>query len=77
MKAWEELREWKAKAHKHLDRLWKEKIFTRSEVYEMLEIVFHKEVHIADADIKMCKEIIKKLTFLESKRKKKSITPSN
>jgi len=57
----EELRRWRIETHKHLDRLWKDKIFTRRQVYRMLETVFGKEVHIGEADINMCKNILRKL----------------
>lgn len=56
-----ELREWRRTAHLHLDRLWKDGIFTRKKVYQILKDVFHKEVHIGESNIEMCKEIIKKL----------------
>lgn len=56
-----ELRMWRIKAHEHLDRLWKDKIFKRKEVYHMLKVIFHKEVHIGESNIEMCKKIIKKL----------------
>lgn len=68
-----ELRHWKMKAHEHLDRLWKDGIFTRSEVYKMLETVFHREIHISQADIKMCKEIIRKLPIFKNKKIKHHI----
>ncbi len=56
-----ELRQWRIKTHEHLDRLWKDGIFSRKEVYAMLKTIFKKEIHIGESDIKTCKEIIKKL----------------
>lgn len=56
-----ELRRWRVEAHKHLDRLWKDKIFTRRKVYEMLKTVFSREIHVGESDIETCKEIIRKL----------------
>lgn len=56
-----ELRRWRMKAHEHLDRLWKDKIFTRKQVYQMLKEIFHREIHVGESDIKTCQEIIRKL----------------
>lgn len=55
-----ELRAWRIKAHRHIDRWWKNKIFTRKEVYNMLKIIFGREIHIGESDIKTCKDIIEK-----------------
>ena len=53
-----ELREWRIKAHKAIDGFWKSKLMSRSAVYAMLNERFGKEVHIGEADIDMCKQII-------------------
>ena len=54
-----ELRNWRIKAHSVIDPLWKSKQYTRREVYQRLSDAFGKRVHIAEADIQECKEIIR------------------
>jgi hypothetical protein len=50
-----ELRGWRIKAHDHVDQLWKTKRLT---LYRRLNDWFGKEVHIGEADIDMCRQII-------------------
>lgn len=52
------LRGWRVKAHEHIDQLWKSKRMKRSTLYRRLNDWFGKEVHVGEADIVMCKEII-------------------
>lgn len=56
-----ELRQWRIKTHKHLDRLWKDKIFSRREVYHKLKVAFGREIHVGESDIETCRAIMKKL----------------
>lgn len=53
-----ELREWRMKAHAHIDPIWKTGQLSRGMVYKMLDDYFGFEVHVGEADIKMCKKII-------------------
>jgi len=51
---------WRIKAHEAIDPIWKSRRFiTRSEVYQMLNDEFGKEIHIGESDIEQCKKIIK------------------
>ncbi len=54
-----ELRGWRKKAHAVIDPLWKTNGMKRKEVYAMLKNKFGKDIHIGEADIGLCKEIIK------------------
>ncbi len=54
-----ELRQWRIKTHRTIDGYWKSRICTRRKVYELLKLIFQKEVHVGSSDIEMCKEIIK------------------
>lgn len=53
-----ELREWRMKAHAHVDPLWRSKQMSRSAVYKMLRKAFGKEVHIGESDVEMCQRIL-------------------
>lgn len=53
-----ELRDWRMKAHNAIDPLWKSKKYSRGAVYGRLQDAFGKPVHVGEADVQMCKEII-------------------
>lgn len=53
-----ELREWRMKAHSLIDPLWKTGEMKRHEVYQMLADRFGKQIHIGEADVENCKDII-------------------
>lgn len=53
-----ELRGWRVKAHAHVDPLWRSKRLKRATLYRRLNDWFGKEVHIGEADIEMCREIV-------------------
>lgn len=53
-----ELRDWRTKAHKHIDPFWKNGDLTRAEVYNFLKKHFGREIHIGEADIETCKRIV-------------------
>lgn len=62
-----ETREWRKKAHKIFDPIWKTKIIwnhpngkvRREKAYGFLQRKLNYDVHIGESDINMCKEIIK------------------
>ncbi len=53
-----ELRQWRVKAHAHIDPLWKSGRITRKKLYKRLNGYFGREVHIGEADIRLCKAIV-------------------
>lgn len=55
-----ELREWRKKAHAHIDPLWKSGILARGQVYYRLKKALGgtKEIHVGGADIELCKKIL-------------------
>jgi hypothetical protein len=53
-----ELMQWRMKTHKVIDQLWKNGKMKRQDMYKMLSDNFGKEVHIAESDTEMCKNII-------------------
>lgn len=53
-----ELREWRTKAHAHIDPLWKEKGWSRQSVYKYLKKTFGREIHVGESDIETCKRIL-------------------
>lgn len=54
-----ELREWRKKAHFVFDPLWKDrKHKRRHQLYSEISRHFGKEIHIAESDVEMCKQII-------------------
>lgn len=57
-----ELRDWRQKAHAVFDPFWQKWGMTRDEAYEMLKTKFGREIHIGEADIQTCQQIIKALT---------------
>ena len=56
-----ETRDWRKKAHKVFDPLWKSKRMTRQKAYGVLESHFRCVVHIGESDINTCKEIVELL----------------
>ena len=53
-----ELREWRIKAHEVIDVYWKELDYTRKQVYDILREYYGCDIHVAEADIDMCKDLI-------------------
>jgi len=53
-----ELRQWRRKAHDHIDPLWQSGQMNRSEVYKWLRHELGREIHIGESDIETCKRII-------------------
>lgn len=53
-----ELREWRQKAHEHIDPLWQSGKFSRHQVYHYLRMIFGKVIHVGESDIDMCKKIL-------------------
>jgi hypothetical protein len=53
-----ELREWRQKAHKAIDPIWKNGEMTRPQVYTALQKHFGREIHVGESDIETCKLII-------------------
>jgi len=51
-------REWRQKAHKAFDPLWKSGNMSRSEAYKKLNACFNQEIHIGQAGEVTCKRII-------------------
>lgn len=60
----QDLRNWRKKAHRVIDPLWKSGKMKRNEMYKLLNNEFGYSVHIGSADIVTCKRIIK---FIETK----------
>jgi len=54
-----ELREWRKKAHAHIDPLWKTGKMIRSQVYLKLKEALGKDIHIGESDIETCKNILR------------------
>lgn len=54
-----ELRQWRMKAHTIIDPYWKSGQFSRKQVYSRLNEKLGKIVHVGEADIETCKEIIR------------------
>jgi ssDNA-binding Zn-finger/Zn-ribbon topoisomerase 1 len=55
-----ETKKWRIAAHESFDRLWKSGKMNRKEAYKWLAEKFQvAEIHIGEADIERCKEIIK------------------
>lgn len=53
-----ELRQWRMKAHSAIDPLWKSKKMKRKTVYKRLRNIFGEEMHIGEASIQTCKDIV-------------------
>lgn len=64
-----ELREWRMKAHEVLDELWKrpKNGYARRSVYIRLKEAFGREIHVGEADIETCKEIIRTVPLIFQK----------
>ena len=54
-----ELREWRMRTHAAVDPLWRSGKMARKEVYRKLRKLFGEEVHIGEADIQRCKDILR------------------
>ena len=54
-----ELRKWRMKAHVWIDPMWLTGKYSRKEIYQMLKERFGREIHIGEADIQTCKELLK------------------
>ena len=63
-----ELREWRKKAHKAFDPLWKEKGMARRDAYNILKSVFGKQIHIGESDKETCIKIILVVNKLKEKK---------
>jgi len=61
-----ELREWRIKAHKAIDGLWKSGIYKRKEVYQDLNKAIGNgtTVHIGASNIEICKRIIERYLII-------------
>ena len=53
-----ELRNWRIKAHAHVDKYWKSGKYTRNRMYQRLNHAMGKITHIGESDIEVCKKII-------------------
>ena len=53
-----ELREWRVKAHNHIDPLWQSGEMKRSDVYAWLNRHFGKDIHIGESDVETCRKIL-------------------
>lgn len=53
-----ELREWRSKAHKAFDPLWKSGEYSRKKAYSLLSAYMGYETHIGETNIEACKRII-------------------
>lgn len=53
-----ELREWRMMAHAHIDPLWKSKRLKRGTLYSRVADYLGRPIHIGEADIATCREII-------------------
>lgn len=59
-----ELRGLRVKCHDLIDPLWKSGDLKRKEVYRVLEKQWGQPIHIAQADEKLCREIIERFSRL-------------
>lgn len=53
-----ELREWRVRAHDHIDPLWKSGELKRAQVYDRLKRSFGRDIHIGESDIATCQKIL-------------------
>lgn len=53
-----DLRRMRIKAHEHIDHLWRSGRYRRSTVYQALNYVFGREIHIGESDIETCRKIL-------------------
>jgi hypothetical protein len=58
-----ELRQWRMAAHRCVDPLWKSGEMTRQSVYTWLKEKFGREIHMGEADIQTCKQIIRLVEY--------------
>src|SRR3990167_5638953 len=59
-----EMREWRIKAHAVIDPLWQTNKYKRGTVYARLKDAFGKEIHVGEADVQLCKDIIKTVPMI-------------
>lgn len=59
-----ELRKKRMEVHAVLDPIWKSGKRSRKKVYRMLRDAFGEEVHVGEADLERCDEIIKTIKLL-------------
>lgn len=64
-----EMREWRIKVHAILDPLWQSGKYSRGVVYARLKDAMGKEVHVGEADVEMCKELIKTIPLIFTKKR--------
>ena len=50
-----ELREWRMKAHRNIDRYWKEEGMKRGTVYAKLKEKMGREIHVGESDLETAK----------------------
>ena len=55
----QELRNWRRKAHAMFDPFWQEFGLDRNEAYGLLQTKFGHRIHIGEADIETCQQIVK------------------
>lgn len=53
-----ELRQWRIKAHNHIDPIWKSGKLSRGQVYARLKYNFGRQIHIGESDLETCKKIV-------------------
>lgn len=53
-----ELREWRKKAHAHIDPIWQSGELARGQVYSRLKNALGREIHIGEADVETCKAVL-------------------
>ena len=54
-----ELRDWRQKAHRLFDPLWKDGSMSRQEAYHWLKTKTGRWVHMGESDIETCKLVVK------------------
>jgi len=65
-----QLRRWRIKAHDALDPIWQGNEMERHKVYDMLRRQFKRDIHIGEADLETCQDIIKFATTFKNWRTK-------
>lgn len=63
-----ELREWRMRAHLMVDPLWKTGRYKRGAVYARLADAFGREIHMGEADIRTCQEVIRTVPLIFQKQ---------
>lgn len=64
-----ELRHWRKQAHAAFDRLWRDTTLLRREAYVLMQQIMGMtaaEAHIGQFDVEQCKQLIEKLSDLET-----------